>query len=875
MNVSSQTIPPILDGSSLRDFYTAEFARISREFELGGSGSAAARARTDLLDRIIGKLHQFLISRDPFLRQGFSIAAIGGYGRRALFPHSDVDLLLLCENAATERRLRPSFSAISQALWDIPVRVSPATRTLDECGRFKSENAEFTISLLDCRPVAGDSELFGRLHDLVIPKMVAREQRDMLRALYQLTRERHVKHGDTIFCLEPNIKEAPGGLRDCAIARSLALVPWLGHHRPWAEPESLWPAQLREQCLHAFQFLAATRCFLHYRRGRDDNSMTYELQDEAASRAIGLAVKQPVSPEDWMRHYFRNARSIDRLTTLLLEESAPARSSLYANFEGRRSRLSNADFSVARGQIFLRNSAALADHAFLLRPFEFMARHDLSLSGEAQRQIERRVADSPGQLTLSAALWPWFRQILLLPHAARALRAMHAAGLLVALVPEFKLIDALTTRDFYHRYTVDEHSFMTVENLYRLRQPGEDRADWELQYREILDELERPELLFLALLLHDVGKGLPGDNHVEGSLEAADIVLARLSLSSAETETVRFLIASHLEMSRTLQRRDIFNPEEIRSFSQKVGTPERLKMLCLFTYADIRSVNPEALTPWKAEMLWQLYAATENHMNRAVDEERFHGAGAGEQRLQAVAAILSGNAMESRIAAFLDGFPARYLASHSPEEIAAHFQMAQRLAEEPFQIDLTRDRDRYALTLLTRDRPRLLATVVGTLYGWGMSIVKAEAFASTAGIALDTFHFVDLYHTLELNPSERERFRKTLLQTLSGEQSLDAVLARRSRRAPAAPKIHIPTQIRFDDDCSSLSTVLEMVAADRPGLLFQVSSLLSELACNIEIALIDTEGPKAIDVFYLTVQGHKLDAAREKTIEEALRNRIG
>ncbi len=873
MKGSSPFTPPILDGSSLREWYGTESARIAAEFDLTGKGAATASARAALLDQVIGKIHGLLFSAHPSVSEGFCIAAIGGYGRRALFPQSDVDLLLLCENGATEKRLRSAFSAISQALWDLPVRVSPSTRTLEECGHFHADNAEFTVSLLDCRPVAGDSGLFRRLHDLVIPKMVAREQTDLLRMLHQLVRERHAKHGNTIFGLEPNIKESPGGLRDYAVARSLSLIAWMGAQRAWAEPESLWPAELRAQCLAAFDFLAAARCFLHYRCDRDDNSMTYEEQDEAASRAIGLEVKQPVSPEDWMRHYFRQARVIDRLTNLLIEESVPERSSLYATFESRRARLSNEDFTVAREQIILRNPSALADPAFLLRPFEFMARHGLSLSGEAQRQIEHRVTDSTEPLTLSAELWPSFREILLLPDAAQALRAMHACGLLVALLPEFKVIDALVTRDFYHRYTVDEHSFMTVENLHRLRRQGE---DWEQKYGQILDELEQPELLFFALLLHDVGKGLSGDNHVDGSLQAARQVLARLSLPSAEAETIRFLIASHLEMSRTLQRRDIFNPEEVRAFSRKVGIPERLKMLCLFTYADIRSVNPEALTVWKAEMLWQLYAITENHLNRAVDEERFHAAEAGEQQLKAVSAILGEDAAESEIAAYLEGFPERYLASHSPEEIASHFRMARRLPQEPFQIELAHERDRFTLTLLTRDRPRLLATVVGTLYGWGMSIVKAEAFASTAGIVLDTFHFVDLFRTLELNPSERKRFRQSLIETLSGQQSLETILARRAPRAQsAAGKIAIPTQIRFDNECSSLSSVLELVAADRPGLLYQVASLISELGCNIEVALIDTEGPKAIDVFYLTAEGHKLDAAREQAIEQALVERIG
>ena len=858
--------------SSLLEDHERASAAIRLRFETTGDGRAAAAERSAWIDKLLLGLFRSHVPEESQASPGFALAALGGYGRGRLFPPSDIDLLFLCGNRKSEEHCRSAIAAISRMFWDLRMRISPATRTLAECGQFQASNVEFSIALLDCRFLAGDAGLFAELHDEVIPHLVARERRDLVRSLRNLTLNRHAAQGNTIFHLEPNLKDAPGGLRDYGVARWLARIAALDGRGGWEAPESLWPAEMAAECGPAFDFLMAARCFVHYHRNRDDNTLTYELQDQAAEAGIGVEGKEPVAAADWMRRYFRNARAIHRLATHQLEEIPPARSSLYEMFEGQRSRFSNEDFSVARGKVFLRRPALIEDPAALLRLFEFLARHGLPLSGEARRQIERRVSLAGESAVPAGDFWPAFRRILRLPNAAAALRAMHRAGLLVLLFPEFHAIDALVIRDFYHRYTVDEHSFLAIENLHRLGRP---EGEWERKYGEILGEIEQPELLYLALLLHDVGKGMPADDHITGSLEAAVTALGRLSLTPEERDTVRFLIASHLEMSATLQRRDIFDAGAIHDLSRVVGTPERLKMLCLFTYADIRSVNPEALTPWKAEMLWQSYVATMNHLDRGVDEDRLLAADIHGERSRAVLSLLSAADTEEQVARFLVGFPRRYLASHSPERIAAHYRMALRLAQENSQIALTRERNAYQLTLLTHDRPRLFVSVVGTLFAWGMSIAKAEAFASTAGVICDTFHFTDLFRTLEMNPTEGSRFEESLRGVLNGNESLARVLTRRSRPGQTPrPKVRVSTQIRFDHECSPHSTVLEIIAQDRPGLLYEISSALADSGCNIEVALIDTEGPKAIDVFYLTSGGGKLTGQAEEDVSRALRQRL-
>jgi [protein-PII] uridylyltransferase len=444
---------------------------------------------------------------------------------------------------------------------------------------------------------------------------------------------------------------------------------------------------------------------------------------------------------------------------------------------------------------------------------------------------------------------------------------MHRLGLLGALFPEFRVIDTLVIRDLYHRYTVDEHTLLSIENIHALRGAT---SDPERRFAEILSELEQPELLHLSLLFHDIGKGLSADDHVEASLGAVEGALERLRLNEEQREIVRFLIRHHLEMSATLQRRDISDTETARTFAETIGSRERLKLLCLFTYADIKSVNPEALTPWKAEMLWTLYAGAANCLARSLDDVRLSAA-ADRARIELIAQSLEPQVSLDELVAFLDGFPRRYLDAQRPAAIGSHVVSARRLGESAVQLRLDAHAHFGELTVITRDRPRLFSLLSGALAGWGMNILKADAYANRAGIVVDTFRFSDPFRTLELNAIEGERFLASLRNIVTGAASLEALLSGRLRRGSGLRQnLQILPEVRFDNDYSSHSSVLEIVARDRPGLLYEVSSVLANAGCNIEAALIDTQGEKAIDVFYLTAQGNKLEGPLQETLRDSL-----
>jgi [protein-PII] uridylyltransferase len=856
--------------SSLQELYAEESARIQKSFEETGDGKAAIRDRTALIDSIVIELWNEVTSAAGPI-DGFCVAAMGGYGRRALFPYSDIDLLFLYAREGREEFLSSkAIAPLSQSLWDLHLRVSPTTRTLAECGKLYRNNIEFNISLLDCRHICGDEKLFERLRTRVLPGMVNRESEALMQELTGLARARHQKYGQTIFHLEPNIKDGPGGLRDYQVACWLAQIAEMKRSREWKDADSLLPLPLRDDAVKAIDFLDAVRCYLHYRQGRDLNVLTYELQSEAAARGIGLQGGKAASPNDWMRVYFRQARAIDRLT-VLFDEVPRARPIWKRWLDARLSPLSTAQFKVVDGRVSLRQADSVEDARVMFRLFELVAQHDLKLSAETENAVEAALPRIRKWHSSSADLWEYFREILVLPHAASALRAMHRVGLLDLLFKEFKAIDSLVVRDYYHRYTVDEHSLVTIETLHGL---ASKKGSLDRRFCDILASLEHPELLYLALLFHDVGKGMPNESHVEGSLEAVSGVFQRLHLDSFGRETVTFLIANHLRMSATLLRRDIFDPEAVHDFARAVGTIEHLKMLTLFTYADIKSVNPEALTPWKAEMLWQLYAATENYLNRSVDDQRMYLAGEDTSQLERLVPTGEDAVEAERFRNFLDGFPRRYLLTHSSTEISAHYRMYRRLGHSPAEISITKRDQYYELVLVTKDRPFLFTKVVGTISSWGMNILKADACANHNGIVLDTLRFSDRFQTLDHNPSEILRLKQQLLAAISGELDVAALMKRKFHPEKRPPKVSVDTRIHLDNECSSHSTVVEIVALDRPGLLYDISSTFAEHDFNIEVGLIDTEGGSATDVFYVTQNGSKLTASRQNELQNELQQRI-
>ncbi|MEP7352689.1 MAG: HD domain-containing protein [Acidobacteriota bacterium] len=767
---------------------------------------ALAARKSGIDEQIRNTFQKFLAASCP---SGLAIVAVGGYGRGELFPHSDIDLLFLVESDA---HIPPKerIQVFLQSLWDSNLHPSHSVHTVAECVAEHAENAEFTISLLDHRMLAGDETLYAGMKQK-FAQFRTRRGPSVAKKLVELAESRRAKFHNSIYHLEPNIKETPGGFRD------LQTLHWLHALDPHGTPPDLTTA---------FYFLSGIRQRLHDLASRDQNVLSFDAQDMLSEH-----------PATLMREYFRHARAVDQATRLALEATmVRGGGSLLGRFHEWRSRLSTADYTVLRERVLLRGQKPPTD----LSLFEFIARHDLRLAADTMERMQGFVPQ---------ANWDNWKRLLSLPKPSPGLRAMQECGVLGRALPEWQNIECLVVRDFYHRYTVDEHTLVALENL-------ENIAD--ARFANLAAGVGDLTLLRFALILHDIGKGSGRDHSTVGE-EIAHAVLGRLGAPQEDIDTVAYLVRHHLALSNVMSTRDLFDGATARALADSIGTVERLKLLTLLTYADISAVNPQAMSPWRLEQLWQAYVSAHQEFTRELATERIHYSELAKEPV--------GTSPE--MAQFLEGLPTRYARTHSKAEIEGHSQMADQLASRPVAIEVVQDHGAHKLTLLTKDRPGLFASVAGTISSFGLDIVRAEAFSNSSGVVVDSFVFTDPHRTLELNPSETERLRGVVRKVVEGTEDAERLLRGRQRTFRAS-RMKIKPSVSFKDEEGINATLVEISTADRPALLHDLAAAISVAGCNIEVVMIDTEAHRAQDVFYVTREGSKLTEEIEIKLQAQL-----
>ena len=810
---------------------SAAWRDIQREFFKTGNAASVQAGLCERIDAIA--IETYRASIEPVLPLGAVMLAAGAYGRREIFPYAAVDIVVLLQGESPWVSLREPLAECVRLLWDAGLRLNHTVRTLSECLEFREQNIDFAISLLDLRFLAGDAPLHARFAGKW-PAFLEKHGSKLSQHLSQLTRVRHARYQNTLHHREPDIMECPGGLRDLQLVGSL---PHLSSER--SQPDIT-------ELADAGAFLSSIRCFLHYQAASDRNLLDVEAQEKLLAQPFTRAT----ATAELMRDYFQRGWVIFNAARRALDSFEKAQSSLAGSLRDWRSRLSTSEFTVSREQVLLRNPGQIdSDPAVVLRLLEFIGRHGIRPAPETERQLETARSVYAAYCAQPRPMWATIENILSLPHGALAIRTLQYAGLLTALFPEMASIADLVQPASEDRFTGDEKALMALERASGLSSAADPARQ---RFAELSSELENRAVLAFVLLFQNTGQGTAPGDPLESSIALARRAMERIRVPAEEQRDIEFLIEHQLDLAEVMSGRDVDDPATARHLAERVGTIEHLKLLAILTYSGIASFSSDAMTPWRLERLWRVYEVTRHELTRELEADR----------IQEVPAAVPGRP------SFLKGFPVRYLRAHSPHDIEQHLRLYEESRPTSVAVQLDRIEGAYRLTVIARDMPALFASFSGAISSFGLDILKAEAFSNARGIILDTFVFADPQRTLELNPPETERLLDLIRRVALGKTDGRRLL--RDRAQPDPKRRGAPPLVHFDSDACETATLVEIVAEDRPGLLYNLATVFSSTACNINVVLIDTKGHRAIDVFYVAHDGQKLSPELQAALKEKL-----
>ena len=862
--------------------------------ESGASGIETAQLLSHVVDEVITALYDFTTvhifrARNPTEGERLALLAVGGYGRGALAPFSDVDLLFL-------RPYKPTPHAESviefmlYALWDLGFKVGHASRTVEECVRLAKEDYTIRTALLEARHLTGDEGLSTDLRKRFRKDVIDGTGADFVAAKLKERDERHARAGASRYMVEPNVKEGKGGLRD------LNTLFWIAQYlhpseRP-AEFVRLAEFTHRElkAFIRAFDFLWAVRAHLHYATGRAEERLSFDLQPEIARRMgyldrtarDGGGETLETGVERFMRRYFLIAREVGSLTRVfcakLEADEAKKRPQglsrlLPARFRASR-KIVAPGFVEEGGRLTIENGAVFEkDPVNLLRLFRLADRSNLDLHPDAFTAVSRSLNLITPRVRRDPLAAEVFLDVLARGrHIYRTLTLMNEAGVLGRYLPEFGRVVAQMQFNMYHSYTVDEHTLRAVGVMADVM-AGRLSDEHPLAV-SVAPMVEDIEVLFLAMLLHDTGKGGEGGQELAGA-RAARSACERMGLSSARIEAVAWLVEHHLIMSDFAQKRDVGDSRTVSDFVRIVQNPERLRTLLILTVADIRAVGPGVWNGWKGQLLRDLYAAAEATFRggRGVDIAEQVRRGMAEDARHRLANL--GGDATPRLLQWVDQMEDAYLAAFSPEEQSRHFHLIERAVSQggaAASADVRKDAPVTEVTVAAADRRGLFADLAGAIAGLGANVVGARVYTSSAGQALDIFLVQDIAGGPfgGDHPQVMGRLAEALEAAGRGDSHSSEAIRRGDPSRTAA--FAVSATVSVDNNASEAATVIEVSGRDRPGLLEALARTFMAAGLTIQSAHIDCYGERAVDAFYVqTVDGGKIVDPRSIT---ALRDQL-
>ena len=887
--------------ATFRRFLKAETARLKKLHRGGGLGREVCRERARAIDELLRYMLSAVLraegqekwNNDPPV----ALVATGGYGRGELNPHSDIDIMFLHDGKMMSGGEPTAFlqgvtNGVLYPLWDLGLKVGHAVRGIKDCVAVANEDVQSKTSLFEARLVAGNLEVFENMEKVVREKCVRGQKEQYILARLADQSSRRAKFGNAVTMQEPNIKNGCGGLRDyqnliwmMACKYGYKLVAEIEAEKIVTQAE----AELLEA---AYSFLHRARNELHYQLDRSVDVLSKAVQPKVAWQ-LGYQNRSPARRlEAFMGDYYRHARNIDLITRsverrLALVPKPAWQQALQRLIGGEKEQVIDG-FKIIKGEInYVSRRVFRAQPRRFMRVFLLMQRHGVELHPDLAQLLRQQVYLVDRKFRNDEHVHETFLEILnQRGNVGRILRRMHELDFLGKYMPEFGRLTCLVQHEFYHQYTVDEHTLVCIEKLDAIY---EEKLEKCRQYHDLFEQIDRPFVLYLALLLHDAGKGIETDRHEREGARVAEHVADRLALDAAATECLHFVIRHHLVMVQVAQRRDLEDLQVIEQFVDFIQTKENLTLLTLHTVADSLGTSNDLWNGFKDASHWTLYLKAQSRL-AGTDEGKRADEIKRDELERKVGGLLDNKIGGEELTAHFDNLPTRYFRTHPPKDIADDIRLVNsfldlqilyqdRMLEPGIAWQREPDRGYAVVNICTWDRPGLFSRITGVLAECGLNILGAQIFTRMDSIALDRFFVTDARTGQLPKGVQREKCAERLVTALAAEKDVELDLTSlpvETIEYQAVADERIPTVIEFDNRSSEDFTILDLEAEDHVGLLYVVSDTLAELGLDIQLAKIQTEKGAAIDSFYLIDRGitKVISANRQKQIEVRLRKAI-
>ncbi len=830
-----------------KQYLQAGNAVLRQQFAAGNGSTTLIHARAWLVDEILLRTWDRL---HPDARDAMALVAVGGYGRSELMPGSDVDLLILLPDDDSHRH-DETITDFLTFLWDIGLEVGHSVRTISDCVEQSLADISVVTNLMEARLLAGSADLFTDMQASTSPARIW-NSRDFFEAKYREQRARHHKYHDTAYNLEPNIKEGPGGLRD------IQMITWVtNRHFGTASLEELVERRFLtpdeyQALIRGREQLWDIRFALHALTGRSEDRLLFDYQRTLAKQFGYRDDEQRLGVEAFMKTYYRTIMELSRLNEMLLQLFQET--ILHPEGPGEPEYISKR-FQSRNGFIETVNDGIFQAYPFALLEIFLVLQQQPELKGVRAGTIRairehRHLIDDDFRADIGAR--SLFMEIIRQPHGlTHELRRMNTYGILAAYLPVFGKIVGLMQYDLFHIYTVDEHILTVVRNLRRFTV-----HEFALEFplcSHVIATLPKPELVYIAGLFHDIAKGRGGDHSELGAGDAHDFCQQH-DLSDYDTGLVTWLVENHLLMSSVSQREDISDPVVINRFARQMKDTVRLDYLYLLTVADIRATNPELWNNWKDALLKQLYYNTRRALQRGLQDPMERTEHIQKVRDEALYHL---GEMTPAIAALWDQLGDDYFLRHTPDQVFHH---TRRLLESEagktlVDIQPLSEQGGTEVFIFTPDKDDLFCRITAVLDQLGLNVVDANIFTTHDNYAMDTFHVLDESGAPITVPQQLEQIRDSLLADLGKNEQPHWHV---SRRIPRQYR-HFPvkTHLAFKQDSYDNRTVMELITADRPGLLSHIGRAFADCRIRLLNAKIVTLGSRAEDVYYITDQDNR------------------